>query len=557
MGAMEKIIEALETRGCKGRNGSYQCPAHDDQHESLSVRETRPGGIGIKCHRGCSADEIMEALDMSTAELFDEKPHEVARYRYMDRNGTVLFAKSRQEPKHFTLLRPVDGGWEYGLDGVAERPLYRLPEVIGAVARGQIIYVVEGEKDADRLWDKDIAATCNFGGADEWRDEYSDYLTGADVIIVADRDEPGERHAMKIRASLRGKARSARIVQSRTEGKGHDVSDHLEAGYDINELLPLNFNRLYKRVDLSQALAKGIEKPVLLNELLYQGGLHSIAGAPDCGKTTLAAWWALQELRRGNTVAFFDEEGGADIITEKFQSLGASPADLANIAYFPFPGKSWTDEEVDSLLDLMGDISPTVVLWDSSAAFLARAGLDENRATDVTNWWSRVMTPIARDYKAAVLVVDHDTKSSEQSRYARGSGAKLGALDVQIKVIMARPFTRDQDGLLRVTVTKDRRGWLHRYWKVEMSTNGRIIPSFSHDEPDAEIPEGPPARKKIYEVLDDVPKGYKAIVDAINERYGHFLARATVSTELNELLREGRVDSIEQPGRETLWIRRI
>ena len=114
MGAMEKITEALETRGCKGRNGSYQCPSHDDRHESLSVRETRPGGIGVKCHTGCTAEEIMGALGMSTADLFDERPHEVARYNYVNYSGEVQFAKVRYQPKTFSIESPSNGSWRSG-----------------------------------------------------------------------------------------------------------------------------------------------------------------------------------------------------------------------------------------------------------------------------------------------------------------------------------------------------------------------------------------------------------------------------------------------------------
>ena len=97
------------------------------------------------------------------------------------------------------------------------------------------------------------------------------------------------------------------------------------------------------------------------------------------------------------------------------------------IRYFPFPARTWNAYDVIMLRELLDDIKPGIVLWDSSAAFLSRAGLDENSAADVTRFWSQVLTPIAREHGAAVLVVDHDTKNGEASRFARGSGAKLAA----------------------------------------------------------------------------------------------------------------------------------
>ena len=57
----------------------------------------------------------------------------------------------------------------------------------------EVIYICEGEKDVEALERAGCAATCNAGGAGKWRPEYSEALAGANVIIVADRDEPGRK----------------------------------------------------------------------------------------------------------------------------------------------------------------------------------------------------------------------------------------------------------------------------------------------------------------------------------------------------------------------------
>jgi hypothetical protein len=55
-------------------------------------------------------------------------------------------------PKAFRQRRPDGrGGWLANTDGVRVVP-YRLPDVLEAISRGQQILIVEGEKDADRLW---------------------------------------------------------------------------------------------------------------------------------------------------------------------------------------------------------------------------------------------------------------------------------------------------------------------------------------------------------------------------------------------------------------------
>ncbi len=45
--------------GVKGSGGQItaRCPAHDDRHQSLSVREGDGGRILVKCHAGCAIGE--------------------------------------------------------------------------------------------------------------------------------------------------------------------------------------------------------------------------------------------------------------------------------------------------------------------------------------------------------------------------------------------------------------------------------------------------------------------------------------------------------------------
>src|SRR5260370_406398 len=227
-----------------------------------------------------------------------------------------------------------------------------------------MIWCVEGESDAEGLISMGLIATTNFEGASigkpKWRSEYSEWLAGSGLInIVADRDPVGIAHAQAVAATLKGKVGEIRMLQSRTEGKGHDVSDHLDAGYTLDQLERLGKPgvRQYRVVSLAQTMKMGIPAPVLLCDgLLYEGGLHSIAGAADCGKTTLALFWAVQLLQQGRRVIFLDEEGGEEIVTEKLQALGASCDDLEGITYCPFPARSWTNEDIGELITFTEEI---------------------------------------------------------------------------------------------------------------------------------------------------------------------------------------------------------
>jgi hypothetical protein len=165
------------------------CPANDDENPSLGIAVTENGTVLLICRsQECSADQICKALGLSTRELFasqNGKPRMniVAEYKYVDTDGNLLYEVVRLDPKDFRQRRPDPTGkygWSWNLKGV-KRLLYRLPQVLRAVADGQTVYVVEGEKDADKLAELGLTATTNSGGAGKWSRAYSETLHMAHV----------------------------------------------------------------------------------------------------------------------------------------------------------------------------------------------------------------------------------------------------------------------------------------------------------------------------------------------------------------------------------------
>ena len=255
--AVKRVGTALREHGSRiDSHGGYwmaQCPTptHEDRTPSLSLAQGDVGAV-LYCQLGCDTRDVLAALDLSWPDLFDEPRKErdtaprrvVAEYKYLDQDGELLFVKVRYEPKGFAVKRPDGrGGWVWKIGG-ASRVLYRLPEVVAAIRDRKTVFLVEGEKDADRLAALGHVATCNYDGAakegqrTKWHPRYGDALKGADVVIIADCDEAGEAHARAAYMDLKGKAASVRIVQAVIEFKGADVSDHLDAGHKIDDLVP-------------------------------------------------------------------------------------------------------------------------------------------------------------------------------------------------------------------------------------------------------------------------------------------------------------------------------
>ena len=152
----------------------------------------------------------------------------VATYDYRDENGALLFQVVRYGPKTFRQRRPDgSGGWSWRVKGVRPVP-YRLPELL--TAADAPVFIVEGEKDADRLAGLGLVATCNAGGANSWPPGLSEYFRGRDVCILPDNDDAGRSHAERVAVALHGIARSIRTVLLPDLPQGGDVSDWLDAG---------------------------------------------------------------------------------------------------------------------------------------------------------------------------------------------------------------------------------------------------------------------------------------------------------------------------------------
>jgi 5S rRNA maturation endonuclease (ribonuclease M5) len=230
----------------------------------LSVGPGKEHPVVLNCHAGCDRDTVLDAMGLTWAELCaprEEQPQgewtprgeAVAVYEYVDEHNALLFQVCRTADKQFPQRRPdplSKTGWTWRL-GDVRRVLYRLPKIIDAVSNGQIVYIVEGEKDVHTLERLGLVATCNPGGAGKWRTDYSEHLRDADVVLIADRDDAGQAHSRQVVAALEGIVAGWRIVEAR---EGKDVSDHLAAGRTIDQLVETASSTQPPEVDLAPDL---------------------------------------------------------------------------------------------------------------------------------------------------------------------------------------------------------------------------------------------------------------------------------------------------------------
>ena len=248
---IEEFEALLEGVTHHGGYSKARCPVkaahgHEDRNPSLSIRVKDNGWIEPKCHTGCDREAILAAMGLKNIDLLTTGVNygePISIWTYLDETSSPLYQTLKYPPKRFR-ARHLDpdhpdadpDGWVWSLTGI-RRVLYRLPEVIAGIKAGRTIYVVEGEKDVDNLVESwGVVATCNPGGAQKWREEYSDILHGATVIQIIDRNTPGRKHGEQVRTSLQGKVGAYYAFQPKV---GTDISDHIEAGYGSNDLDPV------------------------------------------------------------------------------------------------------------------------------------------------------------------------------------------------------------------------------------------------------------------------------------------------------------------------------
>ncbi len=111
--------------------------------------------------------------------------------------------------------------------------LYRSDTITDDV---ETVFYVEGEQDADTLHSVGAVAVSNAQGAGKVHLADLSPLKGKRIIVVADNDEPGERHAAQVVAALHDTAASTTVVKAAT---GKDATDHIAAGHTVDEFVPV------------------------------------------------------------------------------------------------------------------------------------------------------------------------------------------------------------------------------------------------------------------------------------------------------------------------------
>ena len=311
MNTVESLSEAIDLAK-QGHQSMTKCLAHPDGNASLHVAPGDRQPVVMKCHAGCDNADVLAAAGVDIQDMLGERQEDEAWvgnlsvwtpagdashvYQYTDEEGEVLFEVLRIPTpgggKTFRQRQPdasARSGWRWNMDG-ARRVLYHLPEVLSAKVAGDVIYVVEGEKDVETLRRHGETATTSPMGAGKWQESYTQCLAGANVVIIPDADATGRAHARTVREALLGVGCAVALKETMSGTK--DITEHFAKGGDISSLLETapegeQSREVYGTDILEVITRKASPESFVIPNVLAKGDRLLLTAFEGHGKSTL------------------------------------------------------------------------------------------------------------------------------------------------------------------------------------------------------------------------------------------------------------------------------
>jgi DnaB-like helicase C terminal domain len=477
-----------------------KCPIHQGERDSFSINTET--GYAI-CHSTCGRgwdligfEKEITGADFSKAkaevyrivgrpEVAWEDRDVEATYDYRDEHGVLQYQVVRKFGKKFSQRRPDGkGGWAWGLGGAAPLP-YNLPKILKTET---VIAVVEGERDADNLTRLGMPATCNSGGAGNFKPELVRYLAGKDVAIFPDADEPGRKHAVMVAKLLHSVAKSVRIVEIHGLPLKGDVSDFIAKGGTLDQL-----NALYVKAnpwtpdfefppslpdendryigDLATAIEAaggvdafwdltrftGIATPFAKLNRALGGGLrlgeyYVIAARTGKGKTSLALQFVLQALKDGHRALIFSLEMGLDAVCHRMCGIEA------HVNLLALRDTQLAKQDTSDLTRRIGRAMN--VIYPLRPIVCTKPGITPRFIVSETK-------RLAQRSKIELVIVDHkglvesdaNTRTAYEKSMAVTRALKQVAVELNVPVILAsqvsRENARDHRSELEITDLRD------------------------------------------------------------------------------------------------------
>ncbi|GEE01124.1 hypothetical protein nbrc107696_15700 [Gordonia spumicola] len=441
--AYQRLVDALHKHGCRvdeksGGRAAAQAPGHSDTDRSVSILHL-PGRVLINSHSDPTSD-VLDALGLTLADLYDNRSG--VNYRYG--GGRIVhrdpFKKFRQsgDTKDTSLFHAE------GLPAETTLP----------------VYFVEGENDVLAVETTGYPAVCAAQGAGKAHLADLEPLRGRPVIVVADKDGPGRRHAQQVVELLAGVAESTVIVEAKT---GKDAADHILAGHDLSELVVVAEQATgpsLVSVRLSDVEPERITW--LWPGRMPAGKLVTLDGDPSLGKSTLALTFAATITNcgtwpdnttcttSGDVILLSGEDGLADTVRPRLDAAGADVTRVHAVQGIALEDGTLvppTLGDVRQLEQLIRQTAARLLIVDVLMAYLP-GKVDSHKDQDIRRVLSALAT-MADETGCTVLLLRHLNKAKGGDPLYRGGGS-IGIVGAARAGMLVAADPDDETGKVRV-----------------------------------------------------------------------------------------------------------
>lgn len=518
-------------------------------------------------------------------------------FEYQDETGELRHWVERIEyedkPKVCIPWRPDGkGGRVKGLDGI-ERIPYRLPETIEAVQRGATVFLCEGEKNTEDVISLGLAATTNSGGALSWKDGFSDYLKGADVVILEDNDQAGRDRTEKVTRSLWGKAKTIKVLRFTDLPEKGDISDWRDAGGTKEELLKMvaeapawepkeqQPKELFRPITVRLSDVEPEEVSWLWDPYIPIGKLTILEGDPGIGKTfaALAITAAVtnstglpgQDGRPGpgrdprNVIYLTGEDGLADTLRPRLDAIGADADRVIALQGYSTHDQDTgeTTEHQVSMRDLnvldrvLSEHEPALLVIDPLQAFLG-ADTDMHRSNETRPVLMGVAR-LAEKHACAVLLIRHLSKSQADRAIYRGLGSidfvaaarsvLLAGQDPQDPTKRAIIHTKGSLSEQGVSIAYELKDRQFLWTGVSDLTAGQVMQPDKYAETDSKL-KIDEAKDFLRDYLADGPQPTNEVLKKAENAGMNIVTIRRAKSDLG-------IDSYKEPGRTGRWFYKL
>jgi hypothetical protein len=195
--------------------------------------------------------------------------------------------------------------------------------------------------------------------------------------------------------------------------------------------------------------------------LLYRGKIHAFNAESESGKSFLALYACVEQIARGHHVAYLDFEDDERGAIERLEALGLGRDDILEYFHYVRPDDAYDTTTISAVIHEIERLHCTLVVLDGVTEAMNLNGWSVLDNDEIAAFYKLLPRRIART-GAAVLDIDHVPKKKDE----RGKGGiggqhkRAGITGAAYNLDVVRPFGRGLDGRVKITVDKDRLGYV-------------------------------------------------------------------------------------------------